>query len=579
MEFTRCTRTLLTNLGYSDTSMTLEVWADQLLNFHEHYLQGNLLETMQGTLDIDNNLRNELCALTPPAPAMCNARSLLEHEAKPRLPFPPTIPEPRSQWPLPHIDDDNRTLFYIDKPGNPANKHAPCNRPPQDQPPHFNLCTSHVNAPPPHSNAPAPPQQRMGPGAPQPPFLTNHPHPLPASMPNPPTNANYFGPPTPEGPPRWAPGPALGNVGQTPGRGPPNGRPPGGWGPVMDNFPLQRGNRNNYYYYYNAGPPPQAQNPQDNTCNALAQEGKLDIQKPKPFTGHDSQKWRIFLTQCLTMFQLKPITFQLESSRVAFAASYLQGIAFDHYTALLWFDPNNSMLSNWLAFTQEFLSKFGVFDTIAEVEENLFNLRMCNNKRFMTFIVQFKWEAYKTGWNYNALQFALHRALPQWIKDVLCLAPKQTTYNGYKALVTQVDQHYWEDCSKNMNSKTTIDHFQTPPQLRSRSACGASSTFVSNQLGLQCNDLDKLLELQLFNRSPAMTRITQYHDNTLTLDNDLQFQAQLLVTQLPLPTPIMLGLPWLQDINSNINWKNLTMQFPGPKRQYLQSNPESLNLQ
>ncbi|KAG5333543.1 hypothetical protein C0989_005494 [Termitomyces sp. Mn162] len=96
---------------------------------------------------------------------------------------------------------------------------------------------------------------------------------------------------------------------------------------------------------------------------------KLDIQKPKPFTGRDPWKWQIFLTQCLTMFQAKPITFQLESSRVAFAMSYLQGIAFNHYTALLQFNPNNPVLSNWLAFTQEFLSKFGIFDTIAEVEE------------------------------------------------------------------------------------------------------------------------------------------------------------------------------------------------------------------
>ncbi|KAG5331201.1 hypothetical protein C0989_008288 [Termitomyces sp. Mn162] len=63
--------------------------------------------------------------------------------------------------------------------------------------------------------------------------------------------------------------------------------------------------------------------------------------------------------------------------------------------------------------------------------------------------------AYKTGWNYNTLQFALRRALPQWIKDVLRLAPKQTTYDGYKVLVTQVDQHYWEDRSKNTAPRTS----------------------------------------------------------------------------------------------------------------------------
>ncbi|KAG5329301.1 hypothetical protein C0989_009965 [Termitomyces sp. Mn162] len=136
------------------------------------------------------------------------------------------------------------------------------------------------------------------------------------------------------------------------------------------------------------------------------------------------------------------------------------------------------------------------------------------------------------------------------------------------------------------NSKATINQPWTPLQLRSRSArsfiinvqlddpskvfpalvdSSASGTFVSNQLDLQRNDLDRPLELQLFEGSPAMTRITQYHDNTLTLDNDLQFQAWLLVTQLPLPTPIVLGLPWLQDINPNIDWKDLTMQFPSPK--------------
>ncbi|KAG5349261.1 hypothetical protein C0989_004956 [Termitomyces sp. Mn162] len=66
------------------------------------------------------------------------------------------------------------------------------------------------------------------------------------------------------------------------------------------------------------------------------------------------------------MFQAKPITFQLESSQVTFTALYLQGIAFNHYMALLQFDPNNPILSNRLAFTQEFSSKFSIFDTVAE---------------------------------------------------------------------------------------------------------------------------------------------------------------------------------------------------------------------
>ncbi|KAG6895853.1 hypothetical protein C0993_009036 [Termitomyces sp. T159_Od127] len=88
------------------------------------------------------------------------------------------------------------------------------------------------------------------------------------------------------------------------------------------------------------------------------------------------------------MFQAKPLTFQLESSRVAFAALYLQSIAFNHYMALLWFDPNSPVLSNWQAFAQEFLT---------EAKENLFNLQMCNDKWFTIFIIHFEKEAYKTG--------------------------------------------------------------------------------------------------------------------------------------------------------------------------------------
>ncbi|KAG5734777.1 hypothetical protein E4T56_gene665 [Termitomyces sp. T112] len=35
----------------------------------------------------------------------------------------------------------------------------------------------------------------------------------------------------------------------------------------------------------------------------------------------------------------------------------------------------------------------------------------------------------------------------------------------------------------------------------------------------------------------------------------------------------MLRLPWLQDVNPNINWKNLTMQFPSPKASLVAAIP------
>ncbi|KAG5333951.1 hypothetical protein C0989_004559 [Termitomyces sp. Mn162] len=74
VEFARHTCTLLTNLGYPGASATPEVWADRLLDFHKRYLQGNLPENTQGTLGINDNLRNELCALVKEIHTSLNPR-------------------------------------------------------------------------------------------------------------------------------------------------------------------------------------------------------------------------------------------------------------------------------------------------------------------------------------------------------------------------------------------------------------------------------------------------------------------------------------------------------------------------
>ncbi|KAG5348032.1 hypothetical protein C0989_011062, partial [Termitomyces sp. Mn162] len=66
----------------------------------------------------------------------------------------PAVPEFRSQRPPLRVDDDNRTLSYIDEPGNPADEHPPRNGPQRDRPPHFDLRAPRSNAPPPRPNAP-----------------------------------------------------------------------------------------------------------------------------------------------------------------------------------------------------------------------------------------------------------------------------------------------------------------------------------------------------------------------------------------------------------------------------------------
>ncbi|KNZ77398.1 hypothetical protein J132_05503 [Termitomyces sp. J132] len=177
-----------------------EVWADRLLNFHKYYLQGSLPKTTQGTLRIDINLWNELCALIKeihtslnphpfkdpldpshsfhiqceepngmqseaPPPISCQqeelnmASSILRnlnsagelfdqpaahtlalstHPQANSIPSTfhkwdqPAIPEPCAPWLPPCINDNNQALFYINKPGDLADKPVPHNGPPQD---------------------------------------------------------------------------------------------------------------------------------------------------------------------------------------------------------------------------------------------------------------------------------------------------------------------------------------------------------------------------------------------------------------------------------------------------------------
>ncbi|KAG5348701.1 hypothetical protein C0989_008860, partial [Termitomyces sp. Mn162] len=167
----------------------------------------------------------------------------------------------------------------------------------------------------------------------------------------------------------------------------------------------------------------------------------------------------------------------------------------------------------------------------------------------------------------------LHSTNPciDWPSLTLCL--DQDNLTNFRLVLFDVSPP--SENYKSINNQTwvllqlhskSVQSFVINVQLNSSSTVlpalvdsGASGTFVSSQLDLQYYNLNKLLKLQLFDGSPTKTGITQYHDNILTLNNDLRFQAQLLVTQLPLSTPIMLRFLWLQDINPNIDWKNFTM--------------------
>ncbi|KAG6814861.1 hypothetical protein H0H93_011966, partial [Arthromyces matolae] len=93
---------------------------------------------------------------------------------------------------------------------------------------------------------------------------------------------------------------------------------------------------------------------------------------------------------------------------------------------------------------------------------------------------------------------------------------------------------------------------------------GAAGVFASDTMGLEGKPLERPLTLQLFDGNTATTGIISHeHSDTITLDNDLKFPVNFLLTRLHPSIPLVLGLPWLRKVNPEIDWKKMTMTFNG----------------
>ncbi|KAG5731545.1 hypothetical protein E4T56_gene5471 [Termitomyces sp. T112] len=248
--------------------------------------------------------------------------------------------------------------------------------------------------------------------------------------------------------------------------------------------------------------------------------------------------------RCLTMFQAKPITFELESSRVAFAASYLQATLL-HATILTPDSPpvhlpshssNNLLLHTTLPFTANPVPTLVDSSTTDNfIDEFLAALAPHFLQCLPTLIPLklFDGDPTPVGDITHCLEMTMTLANGRQQELQLLITklhPSTPIILGFSWLCSTNPHVNWPSLTLRLNrdnptnsglvpfnvspssenSKTTIDHPRTPPQVFPALVnSGASGTVVSNQLGLWHNNLDKPLELQLFNGSPTMTRITQ----------------------------------------------------------------------
>lgn len=178
---------------------------------------------------------------------------------------------------------------------------------------------------------------------------------------------------------------------------------------------------------------------------ALSRENKLRIRDPEPFTGKDRRRWKPFLTECLMTFAAKPHTHGGDRAKVLFAATYLTELAQKHYITLLQYQPNHPALYRWADFVQEFGNMFGNLNAKLEAERALSRIKMKDHENFHHHLTRFEVHAYESGWNYDALRYALQRSLPRRLKNALAtMEHRPTSYQDLRQLLSNLDQSYWE---------------------------------------------------------------------------------------------------------------------------------------
>jgi hypothetical protein len=237
-------------------------------------------------------------------------------------------------------------------------------------------------------------------------------------------------------------------------------------GQDLSNTPIQY-----HYHYYLAPPAPTT--PRYQELLTLSRKSKIEIRKPEPFTGKDRWRWKVFITECLTMFNSKPVTYISEMAKVAFAASYLTETALSHYMTLLHYQPDHLALLNWHDFTSEFGRRFGLANPKVDAQQQIWNFMMGDWERFSNFITRFEQEAYETRWNDEALQSELYQALIPYMKDVMRLVPYPNTFQELKDLAMNINNHRWEaDAEENRSNRpsgfpqhqeNSSQHQENPP--------------------------------------------------------------------------------------------------------------------
>ena len=178
---------------------------------------------------------------------------------------------------------------------------------------------------------------------------------------------------------------------------------------------------------------------------------------PDVFDGSDPTAIDSFLFQCYLYFAARSGAFPDDSSRVAFALSYLVDAPLEWFqTELMRSVSVGGAYPLWFGsyptFTDTLRRLFGPRDRVTCATVTLEALTCPHDSQVIRYTTDFNRHAYRTGWNDSALARQYYKGLPDRIKDELARIGKPIGLTPLQELASVIDQRYWERHSEVSNT-------------------------------------------------------------------------------------------------------------------------------
>jgi len=108
------------------------------------------------------------------------------------------------------------------------------------------------------------------------------------------------------------------------------------------------------------------------------------------FDGANPNKLQTFILQCSLHFRDHANTFTSDRAKVAYALSFLTGLALGWFEPMLFDqDEDPPWLFDWPLFRSELAANFGSFDPVGEAEAEIEGLSMPESSRATLYFVEF----------------------------------------------------------------------------------------------------------------------------------------------------------------------------------------------